>query len=121
MHFWALALLLKDDYAAAGVPMLPVVRGERVTVIQISLYTVLTVLVTALPYVMGQLGAVYLVSAVMLNIPLVAMALKLTSDGAAKVSEAVAVRRDASRLFHYSMLYLALLFLMVAVDRVVMA
>jgi protoheme IX farnesyltransferase len=112
VHFWALALLLKDDYAAAGVPMLPVVRGERVTVIQISLYTVLTVLLTALPYVLGQLGAVYLVSAVMLNIPLISMCAKLYRQ---------TDRPQASRLFHYSMLYLAVLFLMVAVDRAVIS
>jgi protoheme IX farnesyltransferase len=110
VHFWALALLLKDDYAAAGVPMLPVVRGERVTVIQIAFYTVLTVLLTALPYVLGQLGMVYLVSAVALNIPLVLLCVKLYQQ---------IDRPRASRLFHYSMLYLAILFLMVAVDRIV--
>jgi protoheme IX farnesyltransferase len=124
VHFWALAILLKDDYAAAGVPMLPVVRGERVTVIQISLYTVLTVLLTALPYVLGQLGSVYLVSAVMLNVPLVVMCARLFRQEAkfelSKVGETPALRKSASRLFHYSMLYLALLFLMVAVDRAVM-
>jgi protoheme IX farnesyltransferase len=122
VHFWALALLLKDDYAAAGVPMLPVVRGERVTVIQISMYTVLTVLVTALPYVLGQLGAVYLVSAVMLNIPLVLMSLKLyRGRTAATAEEAPILRKQASRLFHYSMVYLAALFLMVAIDRAVIS
>lgn len=118
VHFWALALLLKDDYAAAGVPMLPVVRGERVTVIQIAMYTVLTVIVTALPYVLGQLGTVYLVSAIMLNIPLVAMCMKLYGQ---TTTEAPGRRKDASRLFHYSMLYLALLFLMVAIDRAVIS
>lgn len=112
VHFWALALLLKDDYAAAGVPMLPVVRGERVTVIQIAFYTVLTVLLTVLPFMLKQLGMVYLVSAIMLNIPLVAMCVKLYQQ---------IDRPRASRLFHYSMLYLAILFLMVAVDRVVLS
>lgn len=121
VHFWALALLLKDDYAAAGIPMLPVVRGERVTVIQISMYTVLTVLVTALPYVLGQLGSVYLVSAVMLNIPLVVMALNLQSRTSTKAGEAPVLRQQASRLFHYSMIYLAALFLMVAIDRAVIS
>lgn len=112
VHFWALALLLKDDYAAAGVPMLPVVRGERVTVIQIGLYTVLTVLLTALPYALGQLGYIYVVSALMLNVPLIAMAIRLYRQ---------TDRPHASRLFHYSMLYLAILFLMVAIDRVVIS
>ncbi len=130
VHFWALALLLKDDYAAAGVPMLPVVRGERVTVIQISLYAVLTSLVTALPYVLHQLGSVYFVSAVMLNIPLVAMSLKLRGEapnervlpaGNPLEGRDPVLRLRASRLFHYSMVYLALLFLMVAVDRAVIS
>ncbi len=112
VHFWALALLLKDDYAAAGIPMLPVVRGDRVTVIQIALYTVLTVLLTAVPYALGQLGEVYLVSAILLNIPLVMMCIKLYQQ---------IDRPRASRLFHYSMLYLAILFLMVAVDRAVIS
>ncbi len=112
VHFWALALLIKDDYAAAGVPMLPVVRGDRVTVQQIAVYTVLTVAVTAVPFVQGQAGWLYLGSAVLLNAYLLILCGKLYK---------VIDRPRASRLFHYSMLYLALLFLMVAVDRAVLA
>ncbi len=110
VHFWALAILLKDDYAAAGVPMLPVVRSERFTVVQIALYTVVTVVATLVPFLMPQVGWIYAGVAVVLNALLIRYALRLfkTVD-----------RPRASGLFHYSMLYLALLFLGLAVDRVV--
>ena len=62
-HFWALALLIKRDYAAAGVPMLPVVRGESETARQIVLYTVALVAFTLAPALWGQFGLVYLVAA----------------------------------------------------------
>ena len=62
-HFWALALLIKRNYAEAGIPMLPVVRGERETVKQILLYSVVMVAVTAVPFVWGTLGLAYLVAA----------------------------------------------------------
>ena len=108
VHFWALAILLKDDYAAAGVPMLPVVRSERFTVTQIALYTVVTVVTTFIPFLMPQVGWIYGGAAVVLNALLVRYCVRLfkTVD-----------RPRASGLFHYSMLYLALLFLMLAVDR----
>ena len=110
VHFWALALLLKDDYAAAGVPMLPVVKGERNTVLQIAGYTLLTVIVTLLPFAQHQVGWLYALSAVALNTILVVLCIKLyrTTD-----------KPRASGLFHFSMLYLAILFLMVAIDRAV--
>jgi protoheme IX farnesyltransferase len=108
VHFWALAILLKDDYAAAGVPMLPVVKSERFTVIQIAIYTVVTVIATMVPYFMPQVGYIYAIAAVVLNALLIRYCARLfkTVD-----------RPRASGLFHYSMLYLALLFLMLAVDR----
>jgi protoheme IX farnesyltransferase len=110
VHFWALALLLRDDYAAAGVPMLPVVKGERYTVAQIALYTGITALVTFVPLFCPQVGWIYGLTAVCLNILLVYYCGRLykTVD-----------RARASGLFHYSMLYLAILFLMFAVDQVV--
>jgi protoheme IX farnesyltransferase len=110
VHFWALAILLKDDYAAAGVPMLPVVKSERFTVIQIALYTVVTVVATMVPYFMPQVGWIYGLAALVLNALLVRYCVRLfkTVD-----------RPRASGLFHYSMLYLALLFLSLAVDRAV--
>ena len=73
VHFWALALLIKDDYAKAGVPMLPVVKGDRATVNQIGLYTVLTALVSVMPFFQGQAGPVYLIGSVLLNLGLMAL------------------------------------------------
>jgi heme o synthase len=109
-HFWALALRYRDDYAAAGVPMLPVVRGANETSTQILYYTVLLVTVTLLLYPAGRMGAIYLASAVAL--------------GAAFIWRALALRRDltskrAIGLFSFSNQYLALLFLAMAVDAVV--
>ncbi len=108
VHFWALALLIKDDYAAAGIPMLPVVRGDKVTVVQICLYTVLTVIVSALPFIQQEASWLYLGSVMVLNAILVLRCLQLYKTTA---------RPQASSLFHYSMLYLALLFLVIAIDR----
>ena len=108
VHFWALALLLKDDYASVGIPMLPVVRGERVTVIQIGLYTIVTVIVSILPFVSHSVSGLYLFGALALNAVLALRSLRLFQNPD---------RPRASALFHYSMLYLALLFLFMAVDR----
>src|SRR5207245_7802334 len=66
-HFWALALLIKENYAAAKVPMLPVVRGERETARQIVLYTVALLAITIVPFAAGSFGLVYLVSALVLG------------------------------------------------------
>lgn len=109
VHFWALALLIKEDYASAGVPMLPVVKGDRATTIQIALYTVVTVAVTLIPFFQGLVGGSYLVAAGLLNVGLVWLTLRLYQK---------TDRTNALWVFKYSMLYLALLFLMVAVDRV---
>src|SRR5437016_12907112 len=76
-HFWALALLIKRDYAAAGIPMLPVVRGERETVRQIVVYSLVTVAVTTVPFVWGTLGIAYLVAALVLGAAFVWLALQL--------------------------------------------
>jgi len=108
VHFWALALLLKDDYEEAGVPMLPVVKGVSNTVKQISFYAVLTVALSLLPFFTGSAGLIFLVSTVVLDLILVRYCIRLAAK-----SE----RPQASGLFHYSMLYLAILFLMLAVDQ----
>lgn len=110
VHFWALALLLKDDYERAGIPMLPVVLGVRVTVIQIGFYTILTVAISALPVVLGETGKIYLVVAAVLNAVLLLRSLQLYQRPD---------RPRASSLFKFSMMYLALLFLAMAVDRTV--
>jgi protoheme IX farnesyltransferase len=108
-HFWALSLRYKEDYEAAGVPMLPVVRGSKETSHQILYYTLLLVSVTLLLYPAGRMGIVYLVAAVGL--------------GAAFVWRAVGLWRDVSgkraiKLFSFSNQYLALLFLAMAIDAV---
>jgi protoheme IX farnesyltransferase len=106
-HFWALALLIRRDYEAAGIPMLPVVRGVRETTRQILWYAVILVAVTVVPVVWGPLGLPYLVAALGLGAAFVWLALRLRR---------AATRRHASTLFHYSLLYLALLFAAMAVD-----
>jgi len=110
VHFWALALLLKEEYAAAGVPMLPVVKGDRNTVTQIAIYSAITFVVTLIPFLLPQVGWIYAGTAIVLNIILLyhcALLYRHTS------------RPMASRLFHYSMVYLAILFLMFAIDRAI--
>ena len=114
VHFWALAIMLKEDYARAGVPMLPVVRGVPATVAQIAFYTVLTIGFTAVPVLLhgrdGQaaVGWFYGVAAILLNGALLWRSLRLRQQPD---------RPRALALFHYSMVYLALLFLAMAIDR----
>ena len=100
-HFWALSLLMKDEYAKAGVPMLPVVRGEHETRRQILLYTLLLYAVTQLPFCAGGFGFAYLACSMALGAAFIAGAVVLyrRSD-----------RRSALRLYLFSLLYLALLF-----------
>jgi protoheme IX farnesyltransferase len=109
-HFWALALLIKENYAAAKVPMLPVVRGERETARQIVLYSVMLVGVTLLPWAWGGAGPVYVVCALGLGAVFVGMAEKLRRD---------ITPRRAMLLFHYSLLYLALIFAALALDAAI--
>ncbi len=109
-HFWALALLIKREYAAARIPMLPVVRGERETVKQIVLYSFVLVAVTVVPFLWGTLGLVYLVSALVLGGAFVWLALALARR---------TTPRRAALLFHSSLLYLALLFVAAALDPIV--
>ncbi|MEJ5337671.1 MAG: heme o synthase [Thermus sp.] len=109
VHFWALALMIQDDYRAVGVPMLPVVLGERVTVLQIALYAVLTALISLMPLLLGELGPTYLAFSLILNGLLILKSLALYRHPE---------RKAAVSLYKYSMLYLALLFVAMAVDRV---
>ena len=109
-HFWALALLIKRDYAAAGIPMLPVVRGDRETTKQIVLYSLALVAFTLVPFAAGWFGALYLAAALVLGAIFVAYAVRLRLR---------TTPAHASALFHYSLLYLALLFVAVALDPVV--
>jgi protoheme IX farnesyltransferase len=109
-HFWALALLIKRDYAAAGVPMLPVVRGEKETARQIVLYTLALVAFTLAPALWGQFGLAYLVAAAALGGGFLWLAWRLQRER---------TPRRAAVLFHYSLLYLALLFVAMAADAVI--
>jgi heme o synthase len=106
-HFWALAILLKRDYEEARVPMLPVVRGERETTRQILLYSLVLVAVTAAPVAWGMLGLPYLGAALVLGSAFVGLAAWLRRDP---------TPRRAALLFHFSLLYLALLFVAMAVN-----
>ena len=106
-HFWALSLLMKDEYEKVGVPMLPVVRGEPETRRQILLYTVLLYAVTQLPFCAGGFGAIYLVASMLLGFGFVAGAIRLYRR---------ADRRSALQLYLFSLAYLALLFCAMVAD-----
>ena len=114
-HFWALALRIRGDYAAAGVPMLPVVRGVAETSRQIGLYTVLLVVVSLVFAVVAQMGVVYLVSALVLGAIFLWRAFILWRQGSAPEASTA----QAIRLYRYSISYLTLLFIAVAVDAVI--
>jgi protoheme IX farnesyltransferase len=105
-HFWALSLLMKDEYAKAGIPMLPVVRGEEETRRQILLYTVLLYAVTQLPFCAGGLGAAYLVPSMLLGAGFIYFSARLYRSRE---------RRWALKTYLFSLAYLALLFLAMAV------
>ena len=107
-HFWALSLLIKEDYARAGVPMMPVVSGEAATRVQILLYTVLMLPLTVMYYfATSKLGVVYLVSAVVLGLVFFGLAFKLWRSGE---------RKDTVNLYKFSLLYLFLLFVALMFD-----
>jgi protoheme IX farnesyltransferase len=107
-HFWALALVRRKDYARAGVPMMPVVRGEKETRWQILIYTIQLVLLTLLLPLFGLGSAVYLVGAVVLGIWLLLAAWKVWKQGGNKL---------AFKMYRYSSMYLAFLFIVLMVDR----
>ncbi len=106
-HFWALSLLMKDDYERAGIPMLPVVRGEDETRRQIVLYTVLLYAVTQLPFCAGGLGIAYLVPSMLLGGAFVYFSVRLLR---------AADRKWALRTYLFSLAYLAVLFAAMVVD-----
>ncbi len=106
-HFWALSLLMKDEYADVGVPMLPVVRGETETRRQIVLYSLLLYAVTQLPFCVGAFGGVYLVSSMTLGLALIGGAVWLYRHPG---------RQNALRLYLFSMIYLAALFAAMVAD-----
>ena len=106
-HFWALAFKYKDDYEAASVPMMPVVATFRRTAIEILVYSVLMVGLTFVLAPVAHLGALYLVTAGVLGAGFIAMAIRLWAKATPKAS---------MQLFSYSITYLTLLFVVMAVD-----
>ena len=106
-HFWALSLLMKDEYAKVGIPMLPVVRGETETRRQILLYTLLLYAVTQLPFCAGGFGGIYLAASLLLGGAFIAGSVTLQRR---------ADRRSALKLYLFSLLYLALLFVAMVAD-----
>jgi heme o synthase len=115
-HFWALSLRIRKDYAAAGVPMLPVVRGIPETTRQIALYTVLMVAISLVLWPVARMGLIYLGAAVGLGAVFIWYALALWRRG----SSEEASTQGAIRLYKYSISYLSLLFVAIAIDALVL-
>jgi heme o synthase len=119
-HFWSLSLLMKGEYERVGVPMLPVVQGERETRRQILLYTVLLYMVTQLPFCAGAFGLFYLAASVLLGFGFIGGAVRLYRSPGARTpggSGASAIaRRRALQLYLFSLAYLALLFASMVLD-----
>jgi protoheme IX farnesyltransferase len=109
-HFWALSLLIEKDYARANVPMLPVVMGERETKKQILLYSLMLLAVTLILFAMRAMGYFYLVCAVILGGILIYMSIRLLLDQ---------TRKWARTIFWYSNCYLAIIFAVMVLDRVI--
>jgi len=108
-HFWALALLKQRDYTKAGVPMAPLVWGERETMNQMLWYTIILIALTALPVTFGAFGILYLVCASMLGLALL--------GGVIRMRQAAEWTGPAWWVYKYSLLYLALLFVAMVADR----
>ncbi|NDA14285.1 MAG: protoheme IX farnesyltransferase, partial [Gammaproteobacteria bacterium] len=107
-HFWALALYRREEYAAAGIPMLPVTHGERHTLLQMVLYTILLLAVSVLPFATGMSGAMYLIGALILGVMFLAYVVRLFRA----YSDAL-----ARQTFGFSIQYLAMLFALMLVDH----
>ncbi len=107
-HFWALALYRREDYVQAGLPMLPVTHGERFTLLNILLYTLILLAASILPYVYGMSGLFYLVCALILSGIFVMYAIRLYQDYSDQL---------ARKTFKYSISYLALLFAAILIDH----
>jgi protoheme IX farnesyltransferase len=102
-HFWALSLNRTEEYARAGVPMLPVVAGRAETTRQILVYSTLLFPISLLPWALGFAGTIYGATAIVCGVTFIALALRLTRSGTAD-------RRPAHQLFAFSILYLFVLF-----------
>ena len=107
-HFWALAVAKRDEYANAGIPMLPVTHGAEFTRLQILLYTVLLLIVTLLPYLTGMSGLIYLATALILGLMFIYYAIKMIRNDDNKT---------AMKTFFYSINYLMLMFAALLIDH----
>jgi protoheme IX farnesyltransferase len=107
-HFWALALYRRDDYVQSGLPMLPVTHGERFTLLNILLYTLILIAATLLPYIYGMSGVIYLISALILGLIFLAYVIALFVS----YSDAL-----AKKTFRFSITYLSLLFAALLIDH----
>ena len=116
-HFWALALFMKSDYAAAGVPMLPVVSGRKATRNQIFLYSFPMAAAATAPFALGQASWIYGATAIALNAIFLGLAFAVWRNDA----EQIDAMKPEKRLFAYSILYLFLLFAVFAFDRMILA
>ena len=109
-HFWALAINRQEDYVAAKVPMMPVVKGTEYTKIQIFLYSILLTVTSLFPFATGYLGGFYFLSALVLNTIFIGFSLALMIDKSNKL---------ALPLFLYSIVYLTLLFIFMVLDKLI--
>ncbi|MFL5526617.1 MAG: heme o synthase [Gemmatimonadaceae bacterium] len=111
-HFWALALLKQRDYGRAGIPMAPLVWGERETMRQMLWYNVILIALTLLPFTFGAFGLIYLISALILG--------GILLGGVIRVAKSVEWTKPAWWVYKFSLLYLALLFVAMVIDRKVL-
>ena len=116
-HFWALALFVKTDYAEAGIPMMPVVAGEKSTRRQVLGYSLLLLATAMLPWVIDGTGAIYGVSALSLSLLFVALAVPV----GLRTSQPDDAMKPEKRLFAYSVIYLFALFTALVADRMVLS
>ncbi|MBO9724391.1 MAG: heme o synthase [Novosphingobium sp.] len=113
-HFWALALFVKSDYAKVGIPMMPVVAGEKATRHQILIYAVLLLPLSVLPWWIGGTGAIYGISALVLSSLFLALSIRVGLRERSGEDDAM---KPEKQLFAYSVLYLFALFAVLVVDR----
>jgi protoheme IX farnesyltransferase len=118
-HFWSLSLYASGDYARAGVPMLPVVRGARYTRWNVLVYTLVLVPFTLLPWALGLMGWIYGVSALGLGLVFIYYALRVLTDKQDATGKSLTKDAPAKAAFKYSIVYLFILFGACAVDRLI--
>jgi protoheme IX farnesyltransferase len=112
-HFWALSLFVRSDYAAAGVPMLPVVSGSRVTRQQIALYSIIMSVAAVAPWPLGLTGALYGIASLLLSLVFLVLAVPVLANRGTEPAE----MKPEKRLFAFSILYLFVLFGVLVLDR----